>query len=84
MQTSVTGVTPVCDPNAPQCNCDAAVHDVLLTKTNPTIAFDLSVVDNNNAPISNVTIILLCNDVVWVQDNTRTFIIPLATIFWIK
>ena len=74
--------TPACDPNAIQCDCDDGVHDVI--EAIGIDPFTLSVVQNNNSTLSNVTTELLCNDVVWVEDANTMFIVPLNTIFFVQ
>ncbi len=74
--------TPTCDPDAQQCDCDEGVHDVIEEIGDE--AYTLSVVDNNNSPISNITTLLLCNDVVWIEDQNTVFVIPLSNIFYVK
>ena len=75
-------VTPVCDLNAPQCDCDEGVHDII--EEIGEDEYTLAVVDNNNSPITNLSTILLCNDVVWAENMNLVFIIPLNTIFYIQ
>ncbi|MGL5693812.1 MAG: hypothetical protein ACRCXA_07030 [Peptostreptococcaceae bacterium] len=79
---STTGVTPSCDINASQCNCDGAVYDILNSKG--TSSFDIGIVQNNSSILTSVTVLKLFKDVFWIKDGTNIRVIPISSIFFIR